>query len=32
MIIHTTEELESMSVEQAEKYYKELHKENRKVS
>lgn len=31
MKISTTEELEAMSVEQAEKYYKKLHEENRKI-
>lgn len=32
MKISTTEELESMSVEEAEKYYNKLHLENRKNS
>jgi hypothetical protein len=31
MIICTTKELESMSIEQAEKYYKKLHEEHRKT-
>ena len=31
MKIHTTEELEGMSVKQAETYYQKLHEENRKV-
>ncbi len=31
MKICTTEELESMSIEKAEKYYKELHAKHRKV-
>jgi hypothetical protein len=30
MKIYTTEELESISIGQAEKYYKKLHEENRK--
>jgi len=29
MRMYTTEELESMSIGQAEKYYKKLHEENR---
>ena len=28
---YTTEELKTMSIEKAEKYYEELHKENRKT-
>ena len=28
---YTTEELKTMSIEKAEKYYKELHKENSKT-
>ena len=31
MKLYTTEELEAMSIEKAEKYYKELHEEYRKV-
>ena len=31
MRLYTTKELEGMSIEQAEKYYKKLHEENRKI-
>ena len=31
MIIHTTEELEAMSIEEAEKYYKKLHEAHAKI-
>ena len=31
MRIYTTEELQSMSIEQAEKYYKKLHEEHSKT-
>ena len=31
MKLYTIEELEAMSIEQAEKYYKKLHEENRKI-